>query len=105
VTGLTPGATYKFVVQSRNLINFSEYSASITELAAQIPDAPTGLANVLATTNADQIGITWVAPVFDGGSPLIDYSIWYDDASGSTFTELVSGVTDLSYTATLLTQG
>jgi hypothetical protein len=43
--------------------------------------------------------------VFDGGSSLIDYSIWYDDASGSTFTELVSGVTDLSYTATLLTQG
>jgi hypothetical protein len=34
VNGLTPGETYKFVVQSRNLIDLSEYSDSITVLAA-----------------------------------------------------------------------
>jgi hypothetical protein len=34
VTGLTPGVSYKFVVQSRNLIGFSVESNSITVLAA-----------------------------------------------------------------------
>jgi hypothetical protein len=33
-TGLTAGVIYTFVVQARNVINFSEYSLSIDELAA-----------------------------------------------------------------------
>lgn len=43
-------------------------------------------------TLQNQIGLSWLAPVFDGGSPIIDYRIWTDDATGSTFTELVSGL-------------
>jgi len=56
-------------------------------------------------TTAYKIGLNWAAPVFNGGSPLIDYSIWFDNASGSTFTQLVSGLTSLSYTASSLTPG
>jgi hypothetical protein len=56
-------------------------------------------------TLADRIGLTWVAPVFDGGSPVLDYRVWYDNASGGDFIELTTGVTDTSYTATGLTQG
>jgi len=41
VTGLNAGVTYKFVVQSRNVINFSDYSSAVSVLAAQIPDEPT----------------------------------------------------------------
>jgi hypothetical protein len=78
----------------------------VTILAAQIPDNPTALANNAAITDADSIGLTWSAPVFDGGSALIDYTVEYDAASsGVTFTELASGLTDTSYTATGLTQG
>jgi hypothetical protein len=48
----------------------------------------------------------WVAPVFDGGSTLIDYRLWFDDSTnGVTFTEFVSGLTGTSYTANSLTQG
>ena len=36
-------------------------------------------------TTATQIGITWSAPSFNGGSTIVDYKIWYDNASGSTF--------------------
>jgi cellulose 1,4-beta-cellobiosidase len=36
---------------------------------------------------------------------LTSYSIYYDNASGSTYQELVSGLTATSYTATGLTQG
>ena len=53
VTGLTPGVTYKFVVKSRNIVDFSVYSAEVSILAAQQPDAPTVLANVpLVTTSS-----------------------------------------------------
>lgn len=66
---------------------------------------PEDLQNDPAITNAVQIGLTWQPPTFDGGSELIDYRIWYDNASGSTFEELISGVTDTSYTVTGLQQG
>jgi hypothetical protein len=77
----------------------------VTVLAAQVSDAPINLANDVAVTDANKIGLTWAKPVFDGGSALIDYRIFFDDATGFTFTELVSGLTGTSYTATSLTQG
>jgi hypothetical protein len=85
IQSLTPGANYDFVVQARNLIGLSVESTPITVKAAQIPDEPTTLANVPLQTTSSQVSMTWVAPVFDGGSPVIDYSVWYDNASGSTF--------------------
>jgi hypothetical protein len=88
------------------LVGYSAYSSTIDVLAAQIPDVPTSLANVASNTFANQISLEWVAPVFEGGSPVLDYTIWYDNASnGATFTELVSGFTTLDHTATGLTQG
>ena len=106
MTGLTPATTYTFVVEARNLVGLSGYSQSIDVLAAQIPDQPTNLANVPANTLATQIGLEWLAPVFNGGSAILDYKVWYDNASsGVTFTEFVSGLTDLNYIATGLTQG
>jgi hypothetical protein len=52
VTGLTAGVNYKFVIQSRNVINFSDYSSAVSVLAAQIPDEPTSLSNVPTVTTA-----------------------------------------------------
>ena len=46
VTGLTPGVTYKFVVKSRNVIGYSNYSTFINVWAVQVPDQPINLANV-----------------------------------------------------------
>jgi hypothetical protein len=34
VTGLSPGVTYKFIVQARNIIGLSSNSASVSVLAA-----------------------------------------------------------------------
>jgi hypothetical protein len=91
-------------VRARNIIGYGDYSLEVTILAAQIADKPTDLVNVPAITLADQIGLSWVAPVFNGGSPVLDYAIWYDNA-GQTYIELVNGLTSASYTATGLTQG
>jgi len=57
VTGLVPGVTYKFVVQSRNVIGFSDRSDEVTVLAAQVPDEPLFLGNVAEVTDATTIGI------------------------------------------------
>jgi len=43
--------------------------------------------------------------VFTGGTSVIDYSIMFDAATGSSFLLLKSGVTELFYTATSLTPG
>lgn len=87
------------------MINFSPYSDYITVLAAQIPDAPVNLADVPAITDAEQIGLTWEAPSFDGGSSLLDYRIWYDNALGEDSFIVLVTVPDLTYTATGLVQG
>lgn len=82
IPSLTPGKTYKFIVRSRNVINYSEYSNELLVVAAQVPDNPTGLQNVPEQTHANQIGLSWSAPVFIGGSEILGYQIWYDNASG-----------------------
>jgi hypothetical protein len=52
ITGLTPGVRYEFKVESRNIVNYSALSTSVSILAAQIPDAPTGLSDVPVVTLA-----------------------------------------------------
>jgi hypothetical protein len=74
-------------------------------LAAQVPDAPTNLVNVPENTARYQNGLSWVAPEFDGGSPILDYRIWTDESNGPEYVVLVDGLTDLNYIATGLTQG
>lgn len=74
-------------------------------MAAQIPDEPTNLVNVPEVTLADRIGLSWTAPVFDGGSPVVDYKVWYDNASGGAFELLEENVASTTYTAMGLTQG
>jgi hypothetical protein len=52
VTGLTPGTTYDFIVEARNIINLSAYSAEVQVLAVQTADKPTDLEWIFAETNA-----------------------------------------------------
>lgn len=83
---MIPGTTYQFKVKARNIYGYGEFSAIVSILTAQIPDQPIALANVPLVTTAYQIGLSWSAPVFNGGSPLIDYSIWYDNALDQSLT-------------------
>jgi len=49
--------------------------------------------------------LSWLAPVFNGGSAVIDYQILSDLASGNDFVIIASGVTSLNYNATSLIEG
>lgn len=57
-----------------------------------MPDAPLNLQNVVAETNAQAIKITWTDGLSDGGSAILDYSVWYDQSTGD-WVLLESGVT------------
>ena len=78
VLSLSAGQVYSIRVRARNLVGYSGYSAPVSILAAQVPDAPENIANDPDVTNNVQIGIKWQPPTFDGGSALIDYSVWSD---------------------------
>ena len=67
-----------------------------------MPDAPVSLANVAATTTASQIGLSWSDGAYDGGSSIIDYTVFGDGGTG-TWTTLASNVLTTTYTATSLT--
>jgi len=73
-------------------------------LAAKPPDAPLNVQNNAAVTAANVIGFSWTPGTYNGGSPVIDYTISYDGATNN-YMVLATGVTSLSYTASLLTAG
>ena len=59
VTGATPGTTYSFMIQARNVIGYSGYSQPFTIQAAVVPTAPT---NVLTTFTVNAVVISWESP-------------------------------------------
>lgn len=42
------------------------------------PDSPLRLVNNPTTTNAYRIKVSWEPGVADGGTPVIDYRLWFD---------------------------
>lgn len=68
------------------------------------PDAPYSLSRNDATTIAGTIGLTWVQGLSNGGSPVLDYSIIFDQAKG-VYISLATGVTLTSFVKTGLTVG
>lgn len=105
VTGLSAGVTYVFHVQARNQVGYSPASAEASVLAAQIPNAPLSFANEPTITTASQIGLQWVAPTFNGGSPIIDYRVWYDNALGGSFIVLAANIVDTDFLVTSVNKG
>jgi len=85
-------------VTATNIVNSSEESLPGNgAVLVTYPDAPTSLANDPQTTDATKIRITWLAPAFSGGSPVLDYRVSWDLGSGS-YQYLQSGITTTSYT-------
>jgi len=64
-----------------------------------VPDAPISLANNKAVTDAFKIGLTWKAGASDGGSPVLDYTVYYSIDGGSL--EAFEPVTTTSYVTTV----
>lgn len=100
-TGLTADTTYAFKVVARNQVGYGEQSDVLSVLAARIPDAPITLLNKPAETEAGVVTFEWT-PDYNGGSPILDYRVSYDQGGGG-YTVFAAGVTTPYYTATGLT--
>jgi len=63
--------------------------ASNSVTPATVPDAPTA---VTATPGNKQVSLTWISPVWNGGSVITDYVIEYKLTSGATWTVFADGI-------------
>ncbi len=100
---LTSNTVYKFKVESRNAFGFStSFSNEVSIRAASVPTAPQTLANNPAVTASGTVGLIWLAPSSDGGSPVIDYQVSFKTGAAA-FSVLATGIPSTSYTASLLT--
>jgi len=95
------GSTVKATVVAINAVGSSPASANGgTAVIITTPDPPNPLNNNAVVTSSSVIGMTWVAPAVNGGTPVIDYRVSWDQG-GSTFVQLASGITSTAYTTSV----
>ena len=86
VTGLTAGLTYKFMIESRNVVYYSSPSTPIEVLCAAKPDI---VATPTTTNSNSVIVLDWDAPA-ENGLPITNYHILVQTSS-------LTFVQDLNY--------
>lgn len=80
---LTWGTHVWATVQAHNA-----YGSSLTSeagngaLLVTVPDAPVNLQNDVMYTNANQIGLKWEDGPYNGGNPINDYRLTYEQGDG-----------------------
>ena len=65
-TSITSGATYRMKYKVKNIYGFSLFSPIATIIAMSTPGSP-GIPST-AYDSADNVVVSWTAPVFTGGS-------------------------------------
>ncbi|CAK0843460.1 unnamed protein product [Prorocentrum cordatum] len=96
-TGLTPGLRYRYQVSSVSTAGEGNRSAVATFVAAVAPSAPPQPKLVLSEPEAITIGLD--PPSSDGGAPLVQYIIFYDDGLNSGQLTNSRTICDLSVTS------
>lgn len=73
----------------------------------RVPDIPINFANVPSVTTGTRIGLQWQSGPESGGSPVLDYTILYDQGLGGTtnYITLIANLAPTSYTLIGLTVG
>jgi hypothetical protein len=61
----------------------TESNAGNGAIIITYPDPPTTLAELTTARTASTLGLTWVPPVFNGGTLIIDYQISMSTAGGA----------------------
>ena len=88
---------------SRNSFGLSTtFSNEVSVRAAGLPDSPITLTNNVAVTASGVVGLNWTQGVYNGGSPVLDYSISIRLGTAA-YTEIATGIALTSYTARGLT--
>ena len=66
---------------ANNVVGDSQPSATFSAMAAIKPGAPEAPTRKTATT--ESVTIQWEAPLDDGGDPIDDYNVYWDDGVGA----------------------
>lgn len=74
VFSLSPGVTYRFKVQARNIFGLSDFSAELELLSAYVPLKPESPDAYILD---DKLIISWNDPA-PNGSPLLGYRIYFN---------------------------
>jgi alpha-tubulin suppressor-like RCC1 family protein len=108
VDGLTNGVSYTFTIYARNFIGSSEAVVSDSVIPYTVPDAPT-ITKVVASD--ESVVIYFDQPAFNGGSEILDYSVYYtgSDSSGSSViasseTTIYGLTNDVDYSFTMVSR-
>lgn len=102
-TGLQGGETYFYYVTAQNQVGEGEPSGQIDVTMvdeAMLPSEPT---NLTASVDGEDIKLTWDEPSDDGGSPVIEYTIYR--GNDSTNLTQVATVTDTTFVDTNAGEG
>lgn len=101
ITGLTDGTVYGVRVRAVNSEGDGAWSATLNQVAALVPDAPTGLS---ATPITNGLDLSWTAPSYNGGAAVTGYTVRYTPSGGSA-TTVNTGNSLQTYSLTGLTGG
>ena len=95
VGSLTNGQLYYFWVVAHNAQGDSAASNSLTATPGiSVPDAPTSLSST--ATGDGSIDVSWTAPVYDGGSAIVRYDVYYTATAYITSTATSCSITGLT---------
>jgi hypothetical protein len=81
-TGLTSGTTYEFKIEAKNEYGYSEYSETMSLLAAATPEVPISVTTEMA---GNQVKVAWQLPS-DNGSPITEYKLFIKEIGSNSYT-------------------
>lgn len=83
VTGLTNGTSYTFTVKATNARGASVASAPSASIKPRtVPGAPRTVTGSALATGSKKIRVSWLAPLSNGGSPILRYVVTAYNSSG-----------------------
>ena len=87
LTGLLNGTTYEVRVDAANASGVSEGASALATPVAP-PSAPRTLA---AYSGTESVSLSWLAPLDDGGTSVVDYEVEFSSNAGSSWSTFADG--------------